>query len=200
MHIISDGGLSDWNTYDTIDAILLTKHLSYIDGVKLDVRKSLDNVLVLSKYDDLSQLTLSNKMVSDSNYDYLHKVKFPSHIFKYYIPTLEEILSKYERGKIIVLEIYDDKNIDILLLKLEEIIQKYSYQYYYISSNRDILNKIKSSHLNDLGIVLDNFSNIKIYKNLPDININLDNIFIITEHPKKIYRDILNSTKREKEN
>ena len=106
MYLISDGGINT-NISDTIEAIMLTKNMSYLDGVKLDVRKTIDNIFVLSKYNDLSKLTYSKNKVNESNYKYLRKVKFPSHIFKYYIPTLEEILKNYNKKKIIVLEIFE---------------------------------------------------------------------------------------------
>ena len=138
MYLISNGGIN-CNTLDTKESIMLTKNNLVLDGVKLDVRKTLDNIYVLSRYDDLNKLTLSNKLISKSNYDYIKKVKFPSHIFKYYIPTLEEILINYNKDKIIVLELYDS-NID----DLYNILSKYHYKYYFISKDKSIIQKQKT--------------------------------------------------------
>ena len=168
MYLISDGGVK-CNTLDTIEAIMLTKNICFLDGVKLDVRKSLDNVYVLSKYDDLGILTYSNNLVSKSNYNYLRKVKFPSHIFKYYIPTLEEILIKYNNDKIVALEIYDN-GLDSLL----NILKKYSYKYYFLGSKK-IINELKEKNFDEIGVILNQEDII-----IPKVNINLyDNSFLI---------------------
>ena len=157
MYLISDGGLS-CNTLDTIESIMLTKNNDILDGIKLDVRKTIDNKYVLSKFDDLSLLTCSKNMVSKSNYNYIKKVKFPSHIFKYYIPTLDEILNKYNKDKVIVLEIFNS-NID----GLYNILSKYGYKYYFYSKDKNILKKIENSNLNKLGKVINDNN---IYKTI----------------------------------
>ena len=154
MYLISDGGLI-CNTPDTIEAIMLTKNTNLVDGVKLDVRKSFDNVYVLSKYDDLNILTFSKNKVSNSNYNYLRKVKFPSHIFKYYIPTLEEVLEKYDKKKIIVLELYEND-----LKDLFSILNKYHYKYYFISKNSYVINELKELEFNKLGTIIDDYREI----------------------------------------
>ena len=56
MHLIANGGIVSLNIGNTMDAIMLTKNIDIIDGVKLDVRKTKDNIYVLSKYEDLSEL------------------------------------------------------------------------------------------------------------------------------------------------
>ncbi len=198
MKIISDGGIVSCNSKDTIDAIMLTKNIDYIDGIKLDVRISKDNILVLAEDEELNKFSLSNKKVVSCNYDYLKKIKFPSHIFKYYIPTLEEVLQKYNNEKIIILELYDSEKIDILLNKLYDLLLKYSYQYYFMSENNDIINKLKESNLNEIGIILsDNeFKIINSYNIDEEISLN-DDIFLVTEYPEKIRKKYFLSTKSE---
>ena len=134
MYIIADGGVTSINDSDTIDAIMLSKNIDYIDGVKLDVYKSLDNIFVLCPSNELNEFTLSNKKVSECNYEYLKKVKFPSRVFKYYIPTLEEVLINYNIDKKIVLKIYTKDNLD----DLRKILIKYPYHYFFITSDKEI--------------------------------------------------------------
>ena len=191
MYLIANGGLSSLNTYDTMDAILLTKNISYIDGVKLDVRMTKDNILVLSKYNDLSKLTMSKKKVSECDYQYLRKVKFPSHIFKYYIPTLKEILNRYNKDKIIVLEIFDEDNINYLCSNLYNLLSKYPYKYYFISENMNVQENLRKNNFEDLGIIVDN-NEIKVLYNIPnDEDLLLsDNILLILDNPKKIINNI----------
>ena len=173
MYLISDGGVN-LNTPDTIEAIMLTKNIGNIDGVKLDVRVSIDNIFVLSKYNDLKKLTCSNKKVNEVEYSYLKKVKFPSHIFKYYIPTLEEILKNYDKKKIIVLELYDDNNLDELYF----ILIRYPYKYYFISRN-NIIEKLKELKFNNIGRIIDG-DNIQIMDSISNHDI-YDNTFLIIE-------------------
>ena len=169
MYLISDGGLS-CNTLDTIESIMLTKNSTVLDGIKLDVRKTIDNKYVLSKYDDLSILTCSSKLVSKSSYNYIKKIKFPSHIFKYFIPTLEEVLIRYDKDKIIVLELFNS-NID----GLYNILSKYDYKYYFYSKDKSILKKIGNSNLNKLGKVINDNN---IYKTIVS-NSLYNNTFLI---------------------
>ena len=192
MKLISDGGMVCCNTHDTIDAIMLTKNLSYVDGVKLDVRLTKDDYLVLSKYDDLSIDTLSNKKVSECCYNYLRKVKFPTHIFKYYIPTLEEILNHYNHEKIIVLELYP-YNIDTLLEKLKSLLLLYDYSYYFISDSNEVLEKLKQNDFHKIGIIVNQESDIKVMKDLKmDEEILIDNdVLLITKNPEKIRKKLI---------
>ena len=148
MYLISDGGMK-CNILDTIESIMLTANNPIIDGVKLDVRKTIDNKYVVSKYDDLSKLTYSNKLVSYSKYNYLKKVKFKSLVFKYYIPTLEEILIKYDKNKIIVFELYNNNIYD-----LYSILSKYNYRYYFYSKDSNIINEVINSRLNNIGTII----------------------------------------------
>ena len=147
MYLISDGGINT-NTLDTIESVLLTKYKSNIDGVKLDIRTSLDNIFVISRYEELDKLTYQKGKVSDYNYNYLRKIKFYSHIFKYYIPTLEEILKQY--NKIIVLELYSEINLDILFILLV----RYNHKYYFISKDKMVLNKLNELDFDKIGTII----------------------------------------------
>ena len=82
MYLISDGGLN-CNSLDTIESVLLTKNIKKLDGVKLDVRLSQDKVFVISRYNELNKFTYSKGLINEYDYNYLKKIKFPSHIFKY---------------------------------------------------------------------------------------------------------------------
>ena len=175
MYLISDGGVNS-NIPDTIEAIMLTKNINNIDGVKLDVRTSLDNVFVLSKYNDLSKLTCSNRKVDEVNYSYLKKVRFPSHLFKYYIPTLEEILKQYSKQKIIAIELFSNNN----LKGLHDILSNYSYQYFFISKNKVVLNDLHRNDFDNIGRIIDENSNIEIINSVTN-NDFYDNTMLIVE-------------------
>ena len=175
MYLISDGGVNV-NIPDTMEAIMLTKNMNNIDGVKLDVWISFDNVFVLSRYNELEKLTCSKRRVNEENYDYLRKVKFPSHIFKYYIPTLEEVLKNYNQKKIIVLELFMINNLD----ELYNILIKYNYKYFFISKNSDVIEKLKINHFHNLGTIIDKDSDVEIINSITKQD-NYDNTFLIIE-------------------
>jgi hypothetical protein len=94
MYLISDAGAS-CNEKDTIESVMLTRNLNYLVGIKLDVKETIDNVFVIAQSNNLNVFAMSNYQISNLDYSFLKKIKFPSHIFKYYIPTLEEILINY---------------------------------------------------------------------------------------------------------
>ena len=154
MYLISDGGLKT-NILDTIESVMLTKNIKKIDGVKLDVRESFDNIFVIARYEELEKFTYGKGNINEYNYSFIQKIKFPSHIFKYYIPTLDEILKKYSKDKIIVLEIYSDNDLDRLFILLI----KYNYKYYFLSKESGILNKLKELDFDKIGTVI-NYNDI----------------------------------------
>ena len=178
MYLISNGGIS-CNLPDTMEAIMLTKYLNYINGIKLDVRESLDHVFLLSKYDELDKFTLSKGKISKCNYDYLKKVRFNSHIFKYYLPTLEEVLKKYYLNKIIFLMLYNIESLD----KLKKIIIKYPYKYYFASNSKETINDLKKNNFDLLGIIIDQ----EINDDSDEYFINIENtVLLISKYPEKI--------------
>ena len=46
MHLIANGGMVSLNIGNTMDAIMLTKYIKYVEGVKLDIYKTIDNYFV----------------------------------------------------------------------------------------------------------------------------------------------------------
>ena len=172
MHLIANGGMVSLNMSNTMDAIMLTKYVNYVEGVKLDVYKTIDNIFVLSQYDDLSIHTLSKKIISNSFYNDIKATKFPSHIFKYFIPTLEEILKYYVSDKKIFLELHFKDNIS----ELYKILTKYPYEYTIINKDNDYIycDDPKDMDLSDIT-----------------------NQYIITRYPEKFYQKELISTKND---
>lgn len=174
MHLIANGGMISLNIGNTVDAIMLTKYVSYVEGVKLDVYKTIDNYFVLANNDDLSKDTLSNRLISKSTYDEIKNTKYQSHIFKYFIPKLEDILKYYVSDKKIFLEIHFKDNID----ELYKILLKYPYEYTLIKDVNDY-------------IYCDNPNNI-------DLNDTSDK-YIITRYPEKFYQRYFNSTNNDQD-
>ena len=173
MHLIANGGMASLNLGNTMDAIMLTKYIKYVDGVKLDVYKTLDDYFVLSSYDDLKKHTLSKKIISESYYEEIKNTKFPSHIFKYYIPLLDDVLKYYINDKKIFLELHFNNAMD----KLYQILSKYSYEYNIINEK----NADNYLYCDDPTLI--------------DLNEIDNDTYIITKYPEKIYSFYENSTK-----
>lgn len=167
MYLISDGGLN-CNSLDTIESVLLTKNIKKLDGVKLDVRLSQDKVFVISRYNELNKFTYSKGLINEYDYNYLKKIKFPSHIFKYYIPTLKEILEHYNKNKIIVLELYNINNLNNLF----DLLKEYDYKYYFYSKDNSILDKLTDLSFNKLGFIINSNNIIKNTSNTFYISTN----------------------------
>lgn len=181
--IISDGGINI-NERNTIDAILLTKNINYIDGIKIDIYITHDNYFVVANSNELNKFTMSNKRINELNYKDIRKIKFPSHIFKYYIPTLTEVLDMYNTNKIIILDIHIiDKDINDILNNLIKLMNNYSYEYYLIIDEEIKNNDIKTKVLKKEEYIY--LNDINCYD---EIN---EKIYIITKNPKKIYRHLL---------
>ena len=170
MYLIANGGMVSINQSNTVDAIMLTKYIKYVDGIKIDIYKTIDDYFVLSDYDDLSKHTLSNRIISKSSYNEIKNTKFPSHIFKYYIPRLEEILKYYISDKKIFLKLHFKDGID----KLYDILKLYPYEYNIINDNDNYI------YCDDPSLI--NYNDIK------------DDTYIITKYPEKFYQKFYNST------
>ena len=141
MHVIANRGLKEHSQENTIDAILLARKASYVDGVLIDIRITLDNEIVVFQKDNLESNTLGKGKISKTNYNDIKKVKFTSKIFKNYIPTLKQILEKYKSNKLLILNLHDalSKN-ELLVDKTLELLKKYpNYNYYIETSSVDIL-------------------------------------------------------------
>ena len=181
MYLISNGGIS-CNLPDTMEAIMLTKYLNYINGIKLDVRESLDHVFLLSKYDELEYFTLSKEKISECNYDYLKKVRFNSHVFKYYLPTLEEVLKKYYLNKIIFLMLYDIESLE----KLKKLLLKYPYKYYFGGNSKEIIDNLKKNNFDLLGIIVD-----EVFIESDEYILNTTNgRLLISKYPEKLKKTL----------
>lgn len=143
MYVIANGGLKEYGI-NTIESIMLAKNASFIDGVLIDVRLTIDNKLVAIKYDDLTKNTLGKGLVSKMDYHDLKKVKLLNKTYKSYIPLLKEILDKYQSNKIIILNLHDaiDKN-EVLVNKVIKLIDNYpDYNFYLETSSKELLQEL----------------------------------------------------------
>lgn len=140
------------NRLEFINDVLNT---DYINGIEVDIRKTLDNKFILSH----NKFLKCDKLINVNKYKLKDLLKMTfyidSKIFK--IHTLEELL-KINTNKIFLLEIKDNINI----IKLNKILKKYSYLNLYICSfNYDFIFKFKKKYPNyKCGLIIGYLMNL----------------------------------------
>ena len=138
---------------NTVSAFTNCFNTSYIDGVEMDVRLTLDGIVVVSHSD-----LLNGKVISKTRFSKLG------------IDSLDYILSFLSNKKIIVIDVKGD-NLDIVD-KLYSVLVKYDYQFYICSFNYEIVSLFKEKYDNyKVGLIIGYMINIdKIYN---DFDFNL---------------------------
>jgi len=165
------------NCENRLEIITNILKIDYISGVEVDIRKTLDNKLILSH----KQFKKSDKIINISKYKLKDLLKMDFYIdnkiFK--IHTLEELLS-INTDKIFLLEIKDNININ----KLNKILKKYSSSNLYICSfNYDFISNLKRKYPNyKCGLIIGYLMNL---------NKNYDIFDFLMFH----YSSILNTNK-----
>ena len=127
---------------NSVSAFINCFNTSYIDGVEMDVRLTLDGVVVLSHSDFCDGNIISKTKFSDLNID-----------------SLDYVLSFLNRDKLIVIDVKGD-NLDIVD-KLYSVLVKYDYQFYICSFNFDIVSLFKKKYSNyNVGLIIGYMLNI----------------------------------------
>ena len=134
--IIAHRGASGYEFENSMSAF--KKAIELADVIETDVRKTKDNVLILSHDDNLQNLTNSNKIISESTFKELEFVKLNNGEL---IPTVEDLLSIHKGEIIFNLEIKVE-NVEKLLVQL---VKKYDLLNHVVFSSfsLDVLMNIK---------------------------------------------------------
>ena len=162
---IAHRGNNDNNCENKFDCLKDIVNYDYIYGIEVDVRESLDRVLVLN-HNSFIKKNHSIYFISKTNYKNLN------------LTTLKYLLDNDYTKKIIILDIKD--NIDIN--KFYKFIKKYYYLNIYICSfNYDFVYKLKSNYkLLKVGLIIGYNMNINKDINIFDflsIHYNVKKIF-----------------------
>ena len=135
--IIAHRGASGYEFENSMSAFKKAIELK-ADVIETDVRKTKDNVLILSHDDNLHNLTNSNKIISESTFKELEFIKLNNGEL---IPTVEDLLSIHKGEIIFNLEIKVE-NVEKLLVQL---VKKYDLLNHVVFSSfsLDVLMNIK---------------------------------------------------------
>ena len=144
---------------NSVSAFINCFNTSYIDGIEMDVRLTLDRVVVVSHSD-----LFNGKVIS--------KTKF----FKLGIDSLDYVLSCLSNKKIIIIDVKGN-NLDIVD-KLYSVLSKYDYRFYICSFNYDIVSLFKEKYSNyKVGLIIGYMINIDKIHNDFDFNLLHYNLY-----------------------
>ena len=144
---------------NSVSAFINCFNTSYIDGVEMDVRLTLDGVVVLSHSD-----LFEGKVISKTKY------------FKLGIDSLDYVLSCLSNKKKIIIDV---KGNDLGIVdKLYSVLVKYNYQFYICSFNYDIVSLFKEKYSNyKVGLIIGYMINIDKIHNDFDFNLLHYNLY-----------------------
>lgn len=137
---------------NSVSAFVNCFNTSYIDGVEMDVRLTLDNILVVSHSDFLNGKFISKSKYSDLNVD-----------------SLDYILSFLSDKKIIIIDVKGN-NLDIVDI-LYSVISKYNYQFYICSFNYNIVSLFMKKYDYKVGLIIGYMINVDKIDNNFDFNL-----------------------------
>ncbi len=133
MKIIAHRGNDGIHKENTMEAILNSLALTYIDGVEFDIRLTKDFHFVIS-HDPFYE-----------NY-FIRRTKVKT-LQKKGLNTLEEVLEKIDNQKIILIEIKEEtKKYKILCAKLSRLLKKYPLNFYIFSFNYDLMHYLQKKY------------------------------------------------------
>lgn len=138
------------------------KALKYNYSIELDVQLTKDNILVVFHDFNLKRMTGIDKLIADTNYEELKKLKLLN--TNEHIPTLDEVLKLINNKVLLDIEIKDTKNIKELTNILKAKLSNYS-NFILKSFNPRIVRYLKNNTKYEVGYLINNKHKF-LYSNL----------------------------------
>ena len=129
------------------------KALKYNYSIELDVQLTKDNILVVFHDFNLKRMTGIDKLITDTNYEELKKLKLLN--TNEHIPTLDEVLKLINNKVLLDIEIKDTKNIKELTNILKAKLSNYS-NFILKSFNPRIVRYLKNNTKYEVGYLINN--------------------------------------------
>ena len=132
MKIIAHRANDEIHKENTMESILNSLKIPYIDGIEIDIRMTKDYNFVIHH---------------DPFYAgyYIEKTRLKT-LQQKGLNSLEEVLEKINNKKILLIEIHEEKKNKLLLIKLNKLLKKYNLNYYLCSFNYDLLKTLKKQY------------------------------------------------------
>ncbi len=167
MKIIAHRGNDEIHLENSMESIINSLSISYIDGVEFDIRHTKDYDFVIHH---------------DPFYKgyYIEKTRL-SLLQKKGLNSLEEVLKSINSDKIIIIEIKEESSkFKYMLIKLHKILKKYNLNYYLCSFNYDLVSYLKKKYpMYKVGLLI----GIKLNVNKMDNNFDFN--MVNFRHAKK---------------
>ena len=167
MKIIAHRGNDEIHLENSMESIINSLSISYIDGVEFDIRHTKDYDFVIHH---------------DPFYKgyYIEKTRL-SLLQKKGLNSLEEVLKSINSDKIIMIEIKEESSkFKYMLIKLHKILKKYNLNYYLCSFNYDLVSYLKKKYpMYKVGLLI----GIKLNVNKMDNNFDFN--MVNFRHAKK---------------
>lgn len=167
MKIIAHRGNDEIHLENSMESIINSLSISYIDGVEFDIRHTKDYDFVIHH---------------DPFYKgyYIEKTRL-SLLQKKGLNSLEEVLKSINSDKIIIIEIKEESSkFKYMLIKLHKVLKKYNLNYYLCSFNYDLVSYLKKKYpMYKVGLLI----GIKLNVNKMDNNFDFN--MVNFRHAKK---------------
>ena len=138
------------------------KALKYNYSIELDVQLTKDNILVVFHDSNLKRMTGIDKLITDTNYNELKKLKLLN--TKECIPTLEEVLKLVNNKVLLDIEVKNTKKIKEITNILKKQLRDYN-NYVLKSFNPKIVRYLKKNINTEVGYLI-NSKHKLLYSNL----------------------------------
>jgi len=134
---------------NTKEAIINSLKQDYIKGIKIDIRLTKDNKIVVIHDSTINRTSNGQGKVKEMTLKELKKYNFGTKENPSQISTLKEIIELIPQNKLILIEIKENKNEETFIKEFYKIIKKYLYKNIYVMSfNEKLINKLKQTHPN----------------------------------------------------
>ncbi len=127
------------------------KALRYNYSIELDVKLTKDNILVVFHDDNLKRMTGIDKLVEETNYNELKKLRLLN--TNEYIPTLDEVLILINNKVLLDIEVKDTKRIKEITTILKNKLNNYD-NYILKSFNPKIVRSLKKNINTEVGYLI----------------------------------------------
>lgn len=167
MKIVAHRGNDGIHLENSMEAILNSLNLFYVDGVEFDIRHTKEYNFVIHHDPFYAGHYIGNTKMSI--------------LQKRGLNSLEEVLKNINSDKIIMIEIKEEASrYKLLLIRLHKILKKYNLNYYLCSFNYNLVSYLKKRYpMYKVGLL------VGIKLNLDRMNDNFDFFMINYRHAKK---------------
>lgn len=168
MEIISHRGNNNHDfSENTLEAILASINKSYVDGIEIDIRMTKDNKLIVIHDYLINDVSNGIGIANEMTLKELQKYNFGTKEHPSKIATLDDVLKNITNGKKILIEIKEETDNFVDLVKeLDKLLKKYSNRNVLLCSfNFKLCKYIKKNYQYKIGLIIGIKLNVDKFNN-----------------------------------